>query len=108
EWLMHFMIAMCDPRRTEGVREVYEIRLPPGTFHVHADDGELRFHDGEAEAPDLVIEADLETFVGLANEDADPAAAVAAGHLRATGDPAAGLRALHILRPATSAAPIRS
>lgn len=102
-WMVRFMEAMTDARLSEGVREVYEIRFPEGSFHVQVDDGTLRFAEGPASgAPDLIVETDIATFVALGRGDATREDK---RKVKVTGAKDAAARALLILGSAAQRAP---
>ncbi|MBA5640068.1 transcriptional regulator [Duganella sp. LX20W] len=79
------LIALCltgisDPGASAGLREVVEFEVGDEVFHISIDDGRVSARSGPAaEAAQLQVRCDLETFMGLAQGQLKPAEAVRAG-----------------------------
>lgn len=101
EWLVPVLDDVADRDAAKGVRETYEFHIGDASMWVRIEDGEVAVHAGRSpEPPDLLVETDPQTFIGLGFESISPADALRSGRMRLTGDLEAGLRALAILSPA--------
>lgn len=101
EWLIPVLDEVADRDAARGVWETYEFRIDDARMWARIADGDVTVHAGEPpQAADLLVETDLQTFVGLGFETVTPNEAIASGRMRVAGDPAAGARALAILSPA--------
>ncbi|MGH2729036.1 MAG: winged helix-turn-helix transcriptional regulator, partial [Actinomycetota bacterium] len=66
EWLLPVMEEYADREAARGVWEVYEFRINGSDFWVKVADGEVTVRPGRAPEPaDLLVETDLETFMGI-------------------------------------------
>lgn len=98
-WAVLGMQAAFDPAAAAGFAATYEFRVGDTTFHARVADGAVESRMGPAQHPDAVLEADEETFAGLANGRLRMRDAVRDGRARAHGDRAA-LTKLRSLFPA--------
>lgn len=109
EWLLPAMEEFADREAARGVWETYEFRINGSSFWVRVADGEITIRAGHApEAPGLLVETDLETFIGIGYGTISPEAARASGRSQMTGDPLKAKRALEILAPASVLSKVRS
>ena len=88
-WMSLPMRTMFRPDRARGMHLTAEFRLGRDRFHVMVDDGRLTSGEGEADAPDVVVRAKVETLAAVARGDLDAADAVAAGRAEVDGPPEA-------------------
>jgi DNA-binding HxlR family transcriptional regulator len=98
EWLAVALLAFVHREAAEGLRDTYELRLGPATFHARAEDGAVTIRSGPAANPDLVVETDEETLIALLGGVLAAAEATAAGTLRIEGDEDALGRLVAIFR----------
>lgn len=113
EWLLPAMEEFADREVARGVWETYEFRITGSAFWVQVADGQVTVRAGHApEDADLLVETDLETFMGIGFGAITPEEAQASGRTRVIGDPVKAERAIDILAPArifsklTTAAPV--
>jgi DNA-binding HxlR family transcriptional regulator len=88
-WLLFALHTNFAPEQAAGVRETYELRCDDVVLHARVEDGKLTLGQGQAEAPDVVLETGLQDLFALARGDLTPAAAIRAGRLRTSGGRAA-------------------
>ncbi|MGH2813434.1 MAG: winged helix-turn-helix transcriptional regulator [Actinomycetota bacterium] len=101
EWLLPVMEEYADREAARGVWETYEFRINGSDFWVKVADGEVTVRPGHAPEPaDLLVETDLETFMGIGFGAISPEDAVGSGRIRVIGDPVKAERAVDILAPA--------
>lgn len=101
EWLVPVLDEVADREAARGCWEVYEFHIGDSRMWVGVSDGEVSVRAGTAPGPaDLVVETDLETFVGLGFESISPEDAWRNDRLRVIGDVDIARRALAILSPA--------
>jgi DNA-binding HxlR family transcriptional regulator/putative sterol carrier protein len=112
EWLLPAMEEFADRDAARGVWETYEFIINGSAFWVKVADGEITIRAGHAPtAADLLVETDLETFMGIGLGTISPEDAQASGRTRVIGDPVKAERSVDILAPArifskmTAAAP---
>ncbi|WP_157253543.1 winged helix-turn-helix transcriptional regulator [Nonomuraea typhae] len=74
------------PEAALGVRAGYELRIGEIVLAIVVEDGSLTVNEGPAVRPDLVIEAEPQ-FKSVLARELTPDEAIAAGHVRLTGDP---------------------
>lgn len=84
-WMSLPLRAMFRPERVRGATLTAQFRLGADRFHVRIDDGRLETGEGEADAPDVIVETRIETLVALARGDLDPGAAMASRKTKVTG-----------------------
>jgi len=65
EWLLFGLRAMFEPAAARGVHDVYEYRVDGEVFHARVDDGTLTIKWGAPDAPDLTIETDARSLMGV-------------------------------------------
>ncbi len=101
EWLLPAMEELADRNAARSVWETYEFRIDGEVLWVSVADGDVTVRAGHApEEVDLLVESDMQTFMGLgfgaiSGKDAD-----ASGRHRVIGDAKIARRALRILSPA--------
>jgi DNA-binding HxlR family transcriptional regulator len=87
EWGVNAFPALFNPTAALGLSETYVLRIDDDVFTARIDGGCLHADAGAAEAPDLEISTDFETFFGLASGEVDPLDVAASGALQYEGDP---------------------
>ena len=87
-WAILAMHAAFQPEAAKGVKDTYEFRIGDEVFYARIDDGAIETGQGHAGNPDLVIAADLQTFLDLAST-LPIAQAIASDKIRVEGDLAA-------------------
>ena len=101
EWLLPVMEEFADRDAARNVWEVYEFRIEGMDFWVDVADGEVAIRPGHAPRnADLLVETDLETFMGIGFGAITPEDAKESGRTRVIGDETKAERALDILAPA--------
>jgi len=101
EWLIPAMEEMANRAAARGVWDTYEFRLEDSAFWVEVADGDVAIRAGHApQTPDLLVETDLETFMGIGFGSISPEEATASGRARVSGDPTKAESAVDILAPA--------
>jgi DNA-binding HxlR family transcriptional regulator/putative sterol carrier protein len=101
EWLLPAMEELADRDAARNVWEVYEFHIDRLPFWVNVADGDVTIRPGRApQPPDLLVEADLETFMGIGFGAVAPDEATESGRARITGDLTKAERSLDILAPA--------
>jgi DNA-binding HxlR family transcriptional regulator/putative sterol carrier protein len=86
EWGVHALPALFNPEAARGLTETYVLKVGDDVFTARLEDGELTAELGEAADADLRLEADMDTFFGLASGDLAPGDAVAQGLAEIEGD----------------------
>jgi DNA-binding HxlR family transcriptional regulator len=104
DWGLNAFPALFNADAARGLTETYVIRVGDDDFTVRLEDGRMYAEMGAAEAPDLDVTMDMETFHALASGDLEPHEALAEGRLRLDGDPAALARCFSVLTLAPRAA----
>jgi DNA-binding HxlR family transcriptional regulator/putative sterol carrier protein len=100
EWLLPAMEELADREAARGVWETYEFRIDGSPFWVNVADGEVTVRAGHSpETPDLLVESDMETFMGIGFGAITPEEAQASGRTRVLGDAVKAERAVDILAP---------
>jgi DNA-binding HxlR family transcriptional regulator len=101
EWLLPVMEEFADRDAARNVWEVYEFHIDGLAFWVDVADGEVTIRPGRApRSPDLLVETDLETFMGIGFAAISPEDATESGRARVIGDQTKAERSLDILAPA--------
>lgn len=101
EWLLPAMEEFADRDAARNVWEIYEFRVDGVAFWVHVADGDVTIRPGVApQTADLLVETDLETFMGIGFGAVTPEDATDSGRARVIGDQSKAERALDILAPA--------
>jgi DNA-binding HxlR family transcriptional regulator len=85
-----------DPRKARGLRETYELRVDGDMLSVRIDDGDIDVWQGRAQAPDMVLHADMPTYMALLLGHLQPEEALAGDHVRVEGDAGALSRFLDL------------
>jgi DNA-binding HxlR family transcriptional regulator/putative sterol carrier protein len=88
-WPAVAMAGLADREAAKGVRETYQYLVGRSAFHFTVDDGSIRAHDGEAEAPAVVVTTDEQTWADVVSRKITTDSAVAKGALSISGDPQA-------------------
>lgn len=104
DWGLNALPALFNADAARGLTETYVLRVGGDVFTVRLEDGRLHAELGAAEAPDLDVATDMQTFHALATGDLEPREAVARDRLRVEGDPAALERCFTVLSLAPRAA----
>ena len=86
EWPLLVLSASVNPQRVKGVNAVYEFRVDDSVGHVVVHNGRIRVASGAAEAPDVVLTADVETFVAVGTGKLGAPEAVASGRMTVDGE----------------------
>src|ERR687896_1494512 len=81
--------TMFDPRAAEGLNANYELHLGEDRFRAVVADGRFEVERGSVEGPDVVIEADPATLVGLVYEGRSLAEALRSGDIKIEGEESA-------------------
>jgi DNA-binding HxlR family transcriptional regulator/putative sterol carrier protein len=104
-WALLGMRTRFDATAAEGVELTYELRVDDDTMTVEVADGRLRVLDGAPHRPDVVVEADPDTFLAVAADPAVAGEALQEGRLRLVhGDPRAFAKLAELFpAPATAA-----
>ena len=101
EWLLPAMEEFADRDAARNVWEVYEFHIDGLAFWVHVADGEVTIRPGRApQSADLLVETDLETFMGIGFGAVSPDEATSSGRARVIGNQTKAERAVDILAPA--------
>ena len=101
EWLLPVMEEFADRDAARNVWETYEFVIDGMAFWVNVADGEVTVRPGRApKKADLLVETDLETFMGIGFAAISPEEAVESGRTRVIGDDEKAERSLDILAPA--------
>ena len=85
-WSAIGMAFLADKEATKGVTETYQYVVGDSTFHFMVDDGSIELRDGRADAPDVVVTTDEETWADIATGKISASSAARAGTLEVTGD----------------------
>jgi len=64
-WVILGMKAVFRPERAAELRETYEFHIAGDVFWIGVDHGTADAAQGHAHAPDLIVEADLDTFLDV-------------------------------------------
>lgn len=88
-WAVAGLRFIFRAKAAADVHETYELRIGDEVFHARVDDGALDVEHGEAQAPDLVMSCDKETWRAISSLSLTPADAVVNGSLKIEGSPAA-------------------
>jgi DNA-binding HxlR family transcriptional regulator len=75
-----------DPEKARGLRESYELHVNGDILRVCIRDGHIDIRQGEAQYPDMVLHADMPTYMALLLGRLQPEEALAGGHIRVEGD----------------------
>jgi DNA-binding HxlR family transcriptional regulator len=104
DWGLNAFPALFNAEAARGLTETYVIRVDEDVFTVRLEHGRMSAALGEAEASDLDLATDMETFHALASGELAPSEALASGRLRSQGEPAALERCFTVLSLAPRAA----
>jgi DNA-binding HxlR family transcriptional regulator len=97
EWGVNALPALFNAEAARGLTEAYVLVVDGDAFTARVVNGALDASMGTAEDADLVVEADMETFFGLATGDLAPRDAVKAGRAHVQGSPQALERCFRVL-----------
>jgi DNA-binding HxlR family transcriptional regulator/putative sterol carrier protein len=86
------------PELAAGVDDTYELEIDGERQQVRVKDGELAVRQGAAAEPDVVLRADVATYLGLLRGQIGPDEATAKGLIEVEGDIAALRRFLTMCR----------
>jgi DNA-binding HxlR family transcriptional regulator len=98
-WLILSLQSMFRAERAAGVHETWEYRVGDDIFWLRVDDGSIDGGEGPADAPDLVVSTDADTFRAIGTGLLDPSDAAAAGRIAVTGDQKRFIRSLELVPP---------
>jgi len=98
EWAVFAFHSLFRPEAAEGVHDVYELRLPKGTFRLMVDDGVLEVEGASGPRADLVLTGDMSTVMFTLMGRLLAKDAVRRGDLELEGDPKALDRLLKTFR----------
>jgi len=87
EWAVFAFHSLFRPEAAEGVHDVYELRLPKGTFRLMVDDGVLEVEGASGSGADLVLTGDMTTVMFTLMGRLPAKEAVREGRLEVEGDP---------------------
>jgi len=82
----------------QDLNECYELHVENEVLQVHIHDGDIQVKQGEAEEPDVVLYADMPTYLGLLTGQTDQDEAAKEGLIHVEGDTNALGRLLKICR----------
>jgi len=74
------------PERARDIYETYELHVDNEILQVQIRDGDIDVRQGEAFRPDMVLRADMATYLGLLTGQIDPAEAIANGSIEVEGN----------------------
>jgi DNA-binding HxlR family transcriptional regulator len=97
DWGLNAFPALFDAEAARGLTETYVIRVDEDVFTVRIEDGRMQAELGAAEAPDLELAMDMDTFFALASGELDPHVARAQQRLHSEGDADALTRCFRVL-----------
>jgi DNA-binding HxlR family transcriptional regulator len=97
EWGVNALPALFNAEAARGLTEAYVLVVDGDAFTARVVNGALDASMGTAEDADLVVEADMETFFGLATGELAPRDAVKAGRAHVQGTPQALERCFRVL-----------
>jgi DNA-binding HxlR family transcriptional regulator/putative sterol carrier protein len=98
-WAAVAMAGFANRVAASGVHDTYQFVVDEQPFYFRVDDGDLELHDGLAEAADLTITTDDETWAAIASGDQSAQEAAAARRLAFEGSAEAGRRLAAIFSP---------
>lgn len=75
-----------DPEEARGVHETYELHVDGDILSVRITDGDIDVRQGAARDPDMILHADMPTYMALLLGHLPPQEALAGGHVRFEGD----------------------
>lgn len=81
-WALLAMECTFRPQLATTLNATYEFRIAGEIFHLEIGDGACRAHQGPAHQPDMVIELDTKTLLGLGSRRITPKEALANGKAR--------------------------
>ncbi len=84
------------PEQAQGVNETYELRIDNEVLQVQIKEGEIQVQQGEALEADMILHADMPTYLGLLQRQIQPDEAISGRLIRIEGDPAALSRFLDL------------
>jgi DNA-binding HxlR family transcriptional regulator len=97
EWGMNALPALFVSEAARGLTETYSLVVEGDPFTARIVDGALEPSMGVADDADVVVEADMETFFGLASGELAPKDAVRAGRAKVKGELEALERCFRVL-----------
>jgi DNA-binding HxlR family transcriptional regulator len=104
DWGLNAFPALFNADAARELTETYVIRVDDDVFTVRLQDGRMHAALGAAEAPDLDVAMDMETFYALATGELEPLEALARDRVRSEGEPEALVRCFTVLSLAPRAA----
>lgn len=106
EWSILAMRATFRPEAARGVAEQYQFEVGDEVFHAAVAEGKATTGRGPAAQPAVIVRADVDAFLGVANGSMTLENAAQSGRYVIDGDPAAFERCVAIFglpEPAVSA-----
>ena len=81
-WALLAMECTFRPQLATNLSATYEFRIAEEIFHLEVGDGRCRAHQGVAHQPDMIIELDTKTLLGLGSRRITPHDALSSGKVR--------------------------
>jgi len=104
-WLQNALRATFEAQAARDCEGAYELRVDGEVAAITIVDGRLRVDPAAAQDADVTIETDAATLFRLVSRELDPAAALADGAVRVSGDNEGGAEALETFVSLFSFAP---
>ncbi|HSM54925.1 MAG TPA: winged helix-turn-helix transcriptional regulator [Candidatus Sulfomarinibacteraceae bacterium] len=76
-----------EAEQAQDIDETYEVHVGGEILQVHVQAGEIEVRQGQAQDPDLVLHADIMTYLGLLQGHIEPQEALAQNLIRIEGEP---------------------
>jgi DNA-binding HxlR family transcriptional regulator len=104
EWAVFAFHSLFRPEAAEGVHDVYELRLPDGTFRLAVDDGVLEVGGASSSGADVTFAGDMTTVLFTLMGRIPVEEAMRTGGLEVQGEPKTIDRLLKMFRLESTAA----
>lgn len=75
-----------DPEEARGLHETYVLHVDDEVLSVRIADGDIEVWQGEAQAADMILHADMPSYMAMLLGHLPPQEAIAGGHIRVEGD----------------------
>ena len=85
-----------ESEEAQGVNETYELHVDNEVLQVQIKEGEVHVQQGQAPKADMILYADMPTYMGLLVGQLEPDEALSRGLVRVEGDSAALSRFLYL------------
>jgi hypothetical protein len=86
------------PEEAQGLNETYALHIDREVLQVEVKDGELQVQQEQDARADMVLHADMPSYLGLLSGQIDPDEALASGLIKVEGDTGALQRFLNMCR----------